>query len=210
MYCCSLASEPVITYWNLKYGPTETNRQNRPRNKNRRPCQELIFFNYNLKNRQIISKYVPLVDNPVLLIKLTDLPVKYGRKQLRKANTRTTLGHESPILNWRDGALISFTTFKIQNTFKWFFIRKNSSNCCRIWRKLQACLLSALNHKPNWNWVASSCFEVSTTANGSRRRSRRLSAGDPRTLALNCSAVPEQFFERARSLFLRICTRKLS
>ena len=112
MYCCSLASEPVITYWNLKYGPTETNRQNRPRNKNRRPCQELIFFNYNLKNRQIISKYVPLVDNPVLLIKLTDLPVKYGRKQLRKANTRTTLGHESPILNWRDGALISFTTFQ--------------------------------------------------------------------------------------------------
>ena len=112
MYCCSLASEPVITYWNLKYRPTETNRQNRPRNKNRRPCQELIFFNYNLKNRQIISKYVPLVDNPVLLIKLTDLPVKYGRKQLRKANTRTTLGHESPILNWRDGALISFTTFQ--------------------------------------------------------------------------------------------------
>ena len=68
--------------------------------KNRRPCLELIFLNFQSKNSS--NRFdIPLVDKFFLitLTGLLDLPVKYGRKQLRKANTRTTLGPESPILN---------------------------------------------------------------------------------------------------------------
>ena len=83
-------------------------KDDRTRRKNSRPCLELIFFKFSIK--KLVKSFRHTTCWQVFKIKLTDLPVKYGRKQLRKANTRTTLGPESPILNWRDGALMIFTT----------------------------------------------------------------------------------------------------
>ena len=115
---------------------------------------------------------------------MTDLPVKYGRKQLRKANTRTTLGPESPILNWGDGALFFFNYVLNSQHFQMIFHSKKfvlqdmarNSNMPPLCTQSQTKL---------------SCKFLFWSLNGSRRRSRRLSAGDRWTLArtpLHCCA----------------------